>query len=385
MQYNARMNINTTLSLPHNCYVILTSRCNLRCLHCYGNYGVNVPKKELTGEQWGDVFKKLTKSGVFYLNISGGEPTCHPDFDLIIKALIDNQQYFMLTTNGICSDKTLSTIALAKDYLLGVSLSLDGPNPNSHGFIRKSVVNKSSEMLFEQTVEAIKFLIRSKIRVSIATCLHVKNIHVMDKMTKLVLDLRPINWAISTISISGRARSNSSIFVSESELPTKFWNRLKKTCKAHKVTVEFIDMPSLVKTKEGKKLYYQCPAARWFCEINSDGLVTPCPLTRVNPPSNELVFENILEKPISEIWNSSAFETFRSYQTRGCEGCVVRDKCGRCPPQSMQWFKDPLMPTPYCIIHGKLLGLKNLSLLEDKLRGAICLNGRENYITHKGD
>ena len=46
------MKNNKYLKKPHNCYLILTSKCNMRCKHCYGSYGINVPKNELTGDEW---------------------------------------------------------------------------------------------------------------------------------------------------------------------------------------------------------------------------------------------------------------------------------------------------------------------------------------------
>ena len=72
------------LSMPHNCYLILTSNCNMRCLHCYGSYGLNVPKNEMTGDEWVRVIEDLANKGVFFVNISGGEPTMHPEFEKII-------------------------------------------------------------------------------------------------------------------------------------------------------------------------------------------------------------------------------------------------------------------------------------------------------------
>ena len=114
------------LVIPHNCYLILTSNCNMRCLHCYGSYGVNIPKYELTGDEWINVIEDLSKNGVFFVNISGGEPTMHPDFIKIINALVKNEIYFMITTNGVFNKKIKNAILNAKDYILGIQISLDG-------------------------------------------------------------------------------------------------------------------------------------------------------------------------------------------------------------------------------------------------------------------
>lgn len=184
---------------------------------------------------------------------------------------------------------------------------------------------------------------------------------------------------MSTISISGRARENEDLFVSESRLSTDYWKKLKKNCENNEISVSFIDMPNLVKENKNSRIYYECPAAKWFCEINSDGLTTPCPLARVNFHKKDNFWDNIREKSIEEIWNGSAFEEFRKYQTIGCDGCNAKDKCDRCPPQSIQWFDDPLMPTPYCIDNGEMLCLKNLKKLRSKLEEAKKKYKREEY------
>ncbi len=367
------------LSMPHNCYLILTSNCNMRCLHCYGSYGLNVPKNEMTGDEWVRVIEDLANKGVFFVNISGGEPTMHPEFEKIIKALVDNEIYFMLTTNGVFSQKIRNSILDAKDYILGIQISLDGPDYETHGFLRKDISGNSRKELFDTALNSIKTFISAKIRVSVATCLHKTNINKIDEMKKLIISIKPSNWSISTISISGRAKENHDLYVSESRLSNEYWYKLRDECKEKNILVNFIDMPNILKDNESSRVYYECPAAKWFCEIYSDGTTTPCPLSRVNPPKNKIKWDNIKNMSIEQIWNNEPFEIFRSYQTRGCEGCNAKDKCDRCPPQSVQWFNDPLLPPPYCIENGENLCLKNLEGLKELLEEAKKKNNRQEY------
>jgi MoaA/NifB/PqqE/SkfB family radical SAM enzyme len=367
------------LKIPHNCYIILTANCNMRCKHCYGNYGINVPQKELSGAEWIKIIEDLSKKGVFFVNISGGEPTVHPDFEMIIKALVKNQIYFMLTTNGVFSEKILNSIINAKDYILGIQVSLDGPDWSSHGYLRRDLNGNSSEVLFKRAFNSIKKFRLNNIRVSVASCIHKENIDKMDKFKEIIFELSPNNWSLSTISISGRAINYDNLFVSEAKLTNDYWQKLKNECEDHQITIDFIDMPNILKHDKKSKIYYECPAAKWFCEINSDGMTTPCPLARVNPPKRDIIWDNIKNKSIEEIWNGDSFNNFRWYQNNGCEGCNVKDKCDRCPPQSVQWFNDPLMPTPYCILNGKSLELNNLYKLKKKLDLAKTKNNRKEY------
>lgn len=367
------------LTLPHNCYLILTNNCNMRCLHCYGNYGTDIPNNELSGKEWIKIIENLAKENVFFFNISGGEPTTHPDFNMIIDALIEHEVYFMLTTNGVCSQNKLDSILKAKDFILGIQLSLDGPDWASHGYIRKDINGESKKSLYDKALNSAKQFIKHGIRTSIATCIHNANINKMDSFKDMIMDLRPSHWAIGTISISGRAKEHDNLFVSEATLPLNFWKQLKDDCNARNISVDFIDMPNITKTKKDGMIYFECPAAKWFCEINSDGLTTPCPLARVNPPKSIGKWDNIRDKNIHEIWTGENFNIFRKYQKMGCSGCKAKEKCDRCPPQSVQWFDDPLMPPPYCIINGEKLGLDNLDRLTSKLEKAKKINNREQY------
>ncbi len=371
--------MNKGLCVPHNVYIILTSRCNLRCVHCYGNYGDKLDN-ELSGDDWDKVFKDLAKNKIFYLNISGGEPTCHKDFCKIIDSLIKYDLPFMLTTNGFFGDNILKKIIEAKSIILGVKISLDGYDFLSHGQIRKNNFNAIDEQIFNRTIKNIRELIKNKINVSIATCIHKGNIDNFTKMKDLILELKPSNWFISTISLTGRAIKHNDIFVSETYHRKQFWLNLKAECAENGIQVNFVDMPHLIKSNKRRDIYFSCPAAKWFCEINSDGLTTPCPLSRVFISENYLKFENIKNKSIKTIWNSKTFETFRQWQHSGCDGCKIAGTCDRCVPQSIQWLEDPLSPPPYCVRNGKSLGLKNLDDLRKKLAKKLKLTNRSDYV-----
>jgi len=368
---------------PHDCYIILTAKCNQRCLHCYGNYGMDVPNNELTGKEWDYVFADLVENNVFYVNISGGEPTVHPDFLKILKSLEKHKLHFIITTNGIFSEKILSALVDVKELLIGIKISLDGPDYISSGYIRRNVKKEVSQDDFNRTLKNIKRLKDNDIPFTIATCLHKGNINRMNDLLKLIIHLKPVSWFISTISTSGRSFDNLNIFASDSELEKSDWNNIKKVCRENNIFVNFIDMPFASSTKAIKRFYYECPAARSFCEINSDGLVSPCPLARVNIPQEFLKFENIREKSIKDIWDGEVFEKFLELSSQGCEGCGAKDKCDRCIPQSILWFNDPELPPPYCIQNSENIGLNNVKYLKSLLKKKMGDYKRDNYINVK--
>ena len=133
--------ISSNYVAPYSCYLNLTSKCNLRCKHCFGNYSVQ-HENELNLEDWKKVIDNLIDSKVFYINISGGEPTQSSFFKEFISNLPKKGMHFILTTNGVFSRDILNFIIKNKEYLIGVKISLDGPDAKSHGFIRLNSESK---------------------------------------------------------------------------------------------------------------------------------------------------------------------------------------------------------------------------------------------------
>ena len=359
------------LDVPHDVYVILTSRCNLRCLHCYGSFGEPEMKYgELSGDEWCRVFSEMADIGVFFVNIAGGEPTIHPDFPRIVDHLADIGMHFVLTTNGLCDDRCIDAIERASDYIVGLKISLDGPTAGSHARIRVGPDYLGRDKYFDKTMATINKISASQVPLTIATCLHDANIGLMDEFTDLIKQINPVSWFISTIAPNGRAKQfYSEIFAPDSHYDFDYWNGLKEEMRRAGIAVRYIDMPTAIGVAETRAAF-SCPAASSFCEINSDGIVSPCPLSRVNIPASLLQFPNIRDSSLKDIWsNQAAFNTFRTWRSSGCSGCSSLSGCGRCVAQSVEWFDgDPYQPTPFCVEKGDVLGLDNLDGLRAQIQ-----------------
>lgn len=79
----------------------LTYRCPLQCPYCSNPLDFAQQEKELTTEQWIEVFRQARAMGSVQLGFSGGEPLVRKDLPELIKAARDLGFYTNLITSGI--------------------------------------------------------------------------------------------------------------------------------------------------------------------------------------------------------------------------------------------------------------------------------------------
>jgi MoaA/NifB/PqqE/SkfB family radical SAM enzyme len=77
--------------------IIPVRRCNLSCTYCneYDKTSDPVPTDVMIRR-----IDKLSELGTSIVTFSGGEPTLHPDLDLLIRRVRDNGAMATLITNG---------------------------------------------------------------------------------------------------------------------------------------------------------------------------------------------------------------------------------------------------------------------------------------------
>jgi sulfatase maturation enzyme AslB (radical SAM superfamily) len=144
-----RLNLNTLASFCRNATIIagdyvklyltniplginfdITYNCNLRCEHCYywaSIAALGIKKKELSDDQWTDVFKHYSTLGVQNVSLTGGEPTLRMN---VIEKAHEYFDHVQTATNGI--------IRIPEHVQPGgIWLSIDGPE-EIHDKIRRS-------------------------------------------------------------------------------------------------------------------------------------------------------------------------------------------------------------------------------------------------------
>lgn len=112
--------------------VSLTERCNLRCLYCMPEDGVDLTPHAglLSTDEVERLARLFAAEGVTKIRLTGGEPTLRPDLEDIVRRLaaIPGVQDVALTTNGLTLAKKLPALRSAGLSLLNISLDTLRPD-----------------------------------------------------------------------------------------------------------------------------------------------------------------------------------------------------------------------------------------------------------------
>ena len=119
---------------PADVIMILTYRCNARCVHCYS---YDMPRmKELTGAQWMAVCDELREwLGPVFLSITGGEPLLRKDAIDIAAHAAGRGLWVEFLTNGWVVDEAKAERLVASG-VRRIKISLDGNSPDIHDRVR---------------------------------------------------------------------------------------------------------------------------------------------------------------------------------------------------------------------------------------------------------
>lgn len=109
----------------------VTSRCNARCGYCYMQ---DFSFKELSTKQLCLALDKFSKSGIFHLHITGGEPFLRPDIlDVLSFAIEQGFFYCSLFTNGLLlTEKHFDFLLKNRDFFIETRMSVFSHMPEKN-------------------------------------------------------------------------------------------------------------------------------------------------------------------------------------------------------------------------------------------------------------
>jgi heme b synthase len=285
--------------------------------------------------------------------LTGGEPLLRSDiFDLARYGTSKGLRMVMATNGTLITEETIQ--AMKASGIQRISISLDGPNAETHDAFRKV---KGS---FEGSLRGIEMAKKGGLEFQINTTITRANLHLIAEILQLAVNLGAVAHHIFLLVPTGRGKDLQDQEISALDYEkTLHWFyeqrdrvplQLKATCAPHYYRI----LRQRAK-KEGKKITPKeygldamtrgCLGGLSFCFISHVGQVQPCGYLELN-------CGNMREKSFKEIWETSPvlqnLRNTNSYQGK-CGRCEFRKVCGGCRARAYESLGDYMAEEPYCI------------------------------------
>jgi radical SAM protein with 4Fe4S-binding SPASM domain len=272
-----------------------TSRCNLKCSHCFYHDSLNKKFNELTIDEIDKITK--TMDPILNLILTGGEPFLRHDLDKIVKIFYENTRVPIITipSNGWYLEKMDKQIRNMMDWCpyltLNQQISIDGIGAD-HNNIRmdKQVIN--SDNSFEKAIKTIHHLkklqkIYERINIGIIITFTNQNQKKFKEIIKEIYSLvNPDNISINLVRGDAKQKVNLDLDIELYKEAVKYRDDLfyEKKMAGHSrfpgnklATAGRVLINKLVnKTYEEKKYSTPCYAGNLSGVMYPEGDVYPC-------------------------------------------------------------------------------------------------------------
>jgi len=137
----------------------ITTRCNLKCKHCYSESVDEAVPDELSTKDAFWLMDDLSNWGIGLLVIDGGEPLCREDLLDVVRYASSKGIRATIGSNGTLIDEAMARKMLDTG-VRSIAISVDGANAQTHDSFR------GISGAFEQTLKGVEALeeARRKIR-----------------------------------------------------------------------------------------------------------------------------------------------------------------------------------------------------------------------------
>lgn len=316
---------------PKHCVWEITSRCNMRCLHCASNLGEKSwPRgEELSLDECLRVCEELAELGCGKLVISGGEAVLRPDWDKIAEKAIGLGIAVSLISNGYLIDEKLVR-RFREVGLCRVAVSVDGLE-ESHNRMRR---NPES---YGRAFAAIANVRAQGLPVNVVTHANRWNLAELPRLERLVAEAGVDIWRIQLGVPLGRMKEHGEIVLGPEELPA-LADYLVEAKRRATVRISVGDNigyfsqhePELRKKEDpdGLPFFCGCSAGCLNVGIEANGDVKGC----LSLQSQDFVEGNLRRESLRDIWERpGAFAYTRSFELShlqgSCAGCEFGEVC----------------------------------------------------------
>jgi PqqA peptide cyclase len=331
---------------PYTLIAELTYRCPLRCVYCSNPLELAKHRQELDTATWLRVFAEAEELGVDQVSLTGGEPCVRDDLEEIVAGARRLDLYTNLATSGV---------PLPRERLERLkSAGLDNVQVSIQDVSAEESDTIAGLASFERKLEVARWVKEIGFPLTLNVVLHRGNLPRIAEVIALAERLGADRLELANAQYVGWALANRAAL-----LPTK--EQLESARRIAATARERLKgrMEVLFVTPD---YYAQFPKAcmdgwgRRFVLVSPDGLALPCHAAHTIPG---ISFDNVKERSLGEIWNSSdGFRRFRGeeWMAEPCRSCERRAvDFGGCRCQAFLLTGNAAATDPACSLspdHG---------------------------------
>jgi radical SAM protein with 4Fe4S-binding SPASM domain len=333
----------------------ITTKCNLKCKHCYSSSVDQASPDELSTEEAFHLMDDLSRWGIGLLIIDGGEPLCRDDLLEIVKYASSKGIRTTIGSNATLIDKAMADRMLEAG-VMAVAISVDAADARTHDDFR------GIDGAFEQTMKGIEACRNAGLPFQLNMVIRKDTLSQLEDMLRLAVDLGANATEMFDLVAAGRAKEESKEQTLSPDERKKAMEFLAEAQADYPLIIRVPACPMYPLLLQQKNIqpkhfpremlrrvpYYGrgCAAGMpmGYVMIQCNGEVNPCMLLQVN-------LGNIREQSVVSIWeNSPELAELRQRELlKGeCGDCQDKLTCSGCRGRAYEESGDMMAADPGC-------------------------------------
>ncbi len=333
----------------------ITTKCNLKCKHCYSESIDQAAPDELSTEEAFRLIDDLSKWGISLLVIDGGEPLCREDMLDVVKYASSKGIRTTIGSNGTLIDEAMARKMLEAG-VKAVAISVDGADDQTHDSFR------GESGTFEDTLRGIEACRTAGLLFQFNTVIRKGTLRQLEDILNMAMDSGANAAEFFDLVVAGRSKQECREEVLD--LDERKW-AMEWLAKAQVECPIVIRVPAcpmyplLLQQQEIKPKHFPgellrripyygrgCAAGMpmGYVMIKCNGEVNPCMLLQVK-------LGNIREQSIISIWEKSpvlAKLRRRELLSGECGDCSYKVTCSGCRGRAYEETGDMMAADPGC-------------------------------------
>ncbi|WP_322899940.1 radical SAM protein [Enterococcus faecalis] len=298
--------------IPITVSLELTYKCPLFCEHCYRECSLK-RKEVISLELVKKIAQEMSNLGILYLQITGGDPLYHPDFEKIIEIFVSKGIVITILTSGYYkNDSIFDFFEKVKGNIAGVQISIDGLK-ETHNEIR----GKSNS--YDKSILFIKKLVSMDYNIDVATTIIEQEKAEIFLLSEKLKKLGVKRHRLSILFDAGRSVQNGYSSNKNKKLIVEEW--------LQDLNNKLGDNKFLVQLEEDhhSMANSHCGAGYKLIRIDPSGQIHPCLM---------------IDKPMSSLNNgtiecyskehSFKFKSVEMPSSNKCANCTLLNNCKGC-------------------------------------------------------